>query len=199
MTPCTLTLRRLSTLLHYAYGVRAYDDSTPLHRSLRVVPSAGALYPLEIFVYCKHINGLASGLYHYNSVKMNLRRLRQADETRKLTAAIIRPDVTLGSSLLIFITAVFERSVFKYGDRGYRFVLLEAGHVAQNINLAANALGLGCLNVGGYYDREIDEYLDLDGVTHSTIYVVAVGKKQKLSRPEKGKTGRTRRGKNIGK
>jgi nitroreductase len=53
--------------------------------------------------------------------------------------------------------------------------LLEAGHVAQNLNLVATALGLGCVNIGGYFDREIDEYLDLDGITHSTIYMLAIG------------------------
>ena len=63
------------------------------------------------------------------------------------------------------------------GAKGNRFVLLEAGHVAQNINLVANALGLGAVNLGGYYDREIDDFLGLDGVTHSTIYMAAIGKK----------------------
>lgn len=83
----------------------------------------------------------------------------------------------LGSSLLVFITAMFERSIFKYGDRGYRFVLLEAGHAAQNLNLVSNALGLGSLNIGGFFDREMDDFLGLDGITHSTIYMVAIGKK----------------------
>ena len=78
--------------------------------------------------------------------------------------------------MIVFITAVFERSVFKYGDRGYRFVLLEAGHVAQNINLAVTALGLGCVNIGGFFDRDIDEFLGIDGLTHSSVYLMAIGK-----------------------
>ena len=81
------------------------------------------------------------------------------------------------ASLTIFITPLFERSVFKYGERGYRFVLLEAGHVAQNLNLVATALGFGCLNIGGFFDREIDQFLALDGIAHSTIYMMAIGKK----------------------
>jgi SagB-type dehydrogenase family enzyme len=74
------------------------------------------------------------------------------------------------------VTALFGRSTFKYGPRGYRFVLLEAGHVAQNINLTASALKLGSLNLGGFIDRETDAFLHLDGVSHSTVYSIAVGK-----------------------
>jgi SagB-type dehydrogenase family enzyme len=90
---------------------------------------------------------------------------------------MVQAEVGRNASLIIFITAIFERSVFKYGDRGYRFIFLEAGHVAQNINLVSNALGLGSVNIGGFFDREIDDFLDLDGVTHSTIYMIAIGKK----------------------
>jgi SagB-type dehydrogenase family enzyme len=89
------------------------------------------------------------------------------------------PELALGASLIVFITAIFERSIFKYGDRGYRFVFLEAGHVGQNINLVTNALGLGCTNIGGFFDRQIDDFLGIDGVTHSTIYMMAIGKKKK--------------------
>lgn len=88
---------------------------------------------------------------------------------------MVQPDLVARASLIIFITALFERSIFKYGNRGYRFVMLEAGHVAQNLNLVAIALGLKTLNIGGYFDRAIDDFLGLDGVTHSTIYMLAVG------------------------
>jgi SagB-type dehydrogenase family enzyme len=94
----------------------------------------------------------------------------------------MQPELAQGASLIIFLTAIFERSTFKYGERGYRFILLEAGHVAQNLNLVANALGLGCANIGGYFDREIDDLLELDGVTHSTIYMIAIGGKTDTSK-----------------
>jgi SagB-type dehydrogenase family enzyme len=77
--------------------------------------------------------------------------------------------------MIVFITAIFERSVFKYGNRGYRFVLLEAGHVAQNLNLATTALGLSCCNIGGFFDRDVDRFLGLDGIGHSTVYLVGIG------------------------
>ena len=91
---------------------------------------------------------------------------------------MVQPDIAYGASLIVFITSIFERSIFKYGDRGYRFILLEAGHVAQNINLVSNALGLGSVNIGGYFDREIDDLLGLDGVAHSTIYMIAIGSRK---------------------
>jgi SagB-type dehydrogenase family enzyme len=94
---------------------------------------------------------------------------------------LVQPELAQGASLIIFLTAIFERSIFKYKERGYRYILLEAGHVAQNLNLVANAFGLGCVNIGGYFDREIDDLLDLDGVTHSTIYMIAIGGKTDTS------------------
>ena len=93
-----------------------------------------------------------------------------------ISASIVQPDIALETSVLVFITAIFERSTFKYNDRGYRFVLLEAGHVAQNLNLAAHGLGFGYINLGGYYDRDIDEFLGLDGLNHSTVYMGGIGR-----------------------
>ena len=177
LTACPLTLRQVTTLLHCAYGASRDRKDVAFPRSLRVVPSGGALYQLEIFFHTAHVEGLNAGLYHYNPAKHHLRLLCEGDRTQAISQAMIQSEIALGAALVIFITAVFERSVFKYGDRGYRFVLLEAGHVAQNINLVANALGLGAVNLGGYYDREIDDFLGLDGVTHSTIYMAAIGKK----------------------
>lgn len=178
MSPSPLTLEQLGTLLHYAYGVTRDNKGTKFPRAFRVVPSGGALYPLEVYFHSAHIVGLEAGLYHYNPSRNNLRLLQKGDANQRISEAMTQPNIpiALGASLIIFITAIFERSVFKYGERGYRFVLLEAGHVAQNINLVSHALGLGCLNIGGFFDRQIDDLLCLDGVTHSTVYLVVIGK-----------------------
>jgi len=181
MEPCPLTLENVATILHYAYGITRSNEGTIFPRPFRTVPSGGALYPLELFCHSTHIQGLEPGLYHYNPIQNNLRFLRYGDESRKIAGALVQSNVALDASLMFFITAVFERSVFKYGNRGYRFVLLEAGHVAQNINLVSNALGLGCVNIGGYFDRQIDDLLGLDGLNHSTIYLVAIGKQPEES------------------
>lgn len=175
LTPCLLSLKNLATLLHYAYGITRDNADTTIPRPFRVVPSGGALYPLEIYFHSAHIDALEPGIYHFNPLRTNLRRLRPGNASTELAQAVLQPDVVQGASLVIFITAIFERSIFKYGDRGYRFILLEAGHVAQNINLVANALGLASRNLGGFYDREMDDLLGIDGVTHSTIYLTAIG------------------------
>ncbi len=176
-SPRIFSLEEVATLLHYAYGVTRDNQGTAFPRPFRVVPSGGALYPLEIFFHCVDVDGIDPGLYHYNAAGHHIRRLREGDERQFFSESIIQPDVALESSLMIFMTAMFERTVFKYGDRGYRFTFLEAGHVAQNMNLVATALGLGCVNIGGFYDREIDEFLGIDGLTHSTLYMLAIGGK----------------------
>jgi SagB-type dehydrogenase family enzyme len=175
LVPYEISLENVAALLFYAYGVTRKKEDTGFPRSFRVVPSAGALYPLEIFFHSARIECLQPGLYHYNPIRGHIRLLRDSDDTQQIANAMVQPEIALGASLIIFITALFERSTFKYGDRGYRFAFLEAGHVVQNINLAASALGLGCVNLGGYYDREIDDFLSLDGITHSTIYMIAIG------------------------
>jgi SagB-type dehydrogenase family enzyme len=176
-SPCELTLEQIATLFFYAYGVTRKNTDTSFPRPFRVVPSGGALYPLEIFFHTASLKGHPSGIYHYNAAEHCLRHLQDGDDTQRISLALVQPELAQGASLIIFLTAIFERSIFKYGERGYRFILLEAGHVAQNLNLVANALGLGCVNIGGYFDREIDEYLELDGITHSTIYMMAIGGK----------------------
>lgn len=177
LVPHPLKLECLAALLHFAYGVNRDTAVSDFVRPLRVVPSAGGLYPLEIFFHSSKVQGLSPGLYHYNPSRYNLRRIREGDQLQQIAQSFVQTAIPLGASLLIFITAMFERSVFKYVDRGYRYALLEAGHVAQNMNLLSSALGLGCLNIGGFFDREIDTFLQLDGIAHSTIYVIAIGGK----------------------
>lgn len=172
----SLGLPEIGTILHYAYGVTRSNLETPFPRPFRTVPSGGALYPLELFFHTTCVEGLTPGVYHYNPTRNDLRLVREGDATDVIAGALVQRDIAIHSSLMLFITAMFERSTFKYGDRGYRFTLLEAGHVAQNVNLVANGLGLGCVNLGGFLDRRVDDFLDLDGLTHSTIYLIAIGR-----------------------
>ena len=175
LTAVPLTLADLAALLFYAYGITRDNSDTGYSRPFRVVPSGGALYPLELFFHTAAVDTLEAGLYHYNPLDNAVRRVTDGDHSALIERSLVQPEVAKGSSLIIFITGMFERSTFKYRDRGYRFVLLEAGHVAQNINLVSNALGLGCINLGGFFDQRVDDFLDLDGLTHSAIYLVAIG------------------------
>jgi SagB-type dehydrogenase family enzyme len=176
MRPAPVTLAELGTMLYCAYGVNRSNEDSAFPRPFRTVPSGGGLYPLEIYFHTAAVEGLAAGLYHYNAVRHRVYRLRDGDFSFDISNGLIQPNLAVDASVLFFFTAIFERSVFKYGDRGYRFVLMEAGHAAQNLNLAAAGLGFGALNVGGFVDRTIDEFLAVDGVTHSTVYIVAAGK-----------------------
>lgn len=176
--PSPLSLEDLSTLLHHAYGVTRWNQDTLHPRPFRVVPSGGALYPMEVYFYTKHVQGIPSGVYHYNPMENMIYLLQRGEFSRELSASLVDAQNHLASntSVLFFITAVFERSTFKYGPRGYRFILLEAGHIAQNLNLVATAMDLCSLNIGGFYDRKVDAFLRLDGINQSTVYMVGVCK-----------------------
>ncbi len=173
--PGSMALAELSSLLYHACGVTRHAADTGQVRSWRAAPSPGGLYPLELYVHTTQVTGLRAGLYHYHPVRDELRHLREGDLAREIASCFVQGAIAYDAAMVVFLTAWFERVTFKYGDRGYRFALLEAGHVAQNLNLAAGALGLGALNLGGYFDHELDDLLGLDGVTASTVYALALG------------------------
>jgi SagB-type dehydrogenase family enzyme len=168
-----LPLAALAAMLRAGYGVtgtlRAGADSQPV----RAVPSGGALYPLELTVAAQRVEGLVPGLYHFDPLDDTLEQLRTG--TMPTAAATPFADAVAGAAAVIVVSGVFWRSRFKYGLRGYRFVLLEAGHVVQNLLLAGTALGLAALPLGGFYDRRVDELIEVDGVDESALYLVCVG------------------------
>jgi SagB-type dehydrogenase family enzyme len=170
--PCSLSLEDLATLLRWSYGV----PGEPGDRAPRAVPSAGSLFPLEIFFHTAYVKGLAPGLYHYDPARHGLRFLRRHDQSHKIAAGLADPRLATGAALTVFVAVVPERSVLLYGDRGYRLALLEAGATIQSLNLAAAALGLASVNVSEYLDRKIDAILGVDGLTVSTVSLVAIGR-----------------------
>jgi SagB-type dehydrogenase family enzyme len=140
----------------------------------RPVPSAGALYPLELYVIAAAVRGLERGVYHLQPFRFQLSRLSPLSWAA-LRAALVEPEVVDRAAALVVVTAVFARTRFKYGLRGYRFALLEAGHVVQNALLAATVLGLPALPLGGFYDRRLDEIVGADGLDEATVYALALG------------------------
>jgi SagB-type dehydrogenase family enzyme len=164
-----LPLPALTAILAAAHRSRSRDGV-----QRRPAPSAGALYPLELYVAALCVDGLEAGLMHYDPYSHCLVRLGDLDAS---ALAATLPDGSLvdRTACALVLTAVFWRSRFKYGQRGYRFVLLEAGHVAQNALLAAAALAVPALPVGGFYDTRLDALLDLDGVDESSVYVLLLG------------------------
>lgn len=175
LTGRMIPLDALSTLLFHTVGITRPETSGLFPRPFRAAPSAGAMYPLDLFIHATQIEGLASGLYHYNPYRHDLASVAEGDRSRQLADTLVQSDLAYSASFMAFIVATFERATQKYHERGYRFALIEAGHVCQNLLLAAVAQGLSGIPLGGYYDGALDDLLELDGVTHATVYAVAVG------------------------
>jgi len=178
--PAAVGFTELATLLSACYGVTGAlepGDARPA-LALRAVPSAGALYPLELYTAAVRVRELEPGLYHFDPLAPGLELLRAGLEGEELTGLSTYPEIVGSCAVLLFIAAVFGRARFKYGLRSYRFALLEAGHVAQNAVLAATALGLATVPLGAFYDRSTDAILGLDGVNESTLYAIALGCEQ---------------------
>jgi SagB-type dehydrogenase family enzyme len=170
-----IQLEQLAKILVMSYGVNRSNAGTSYPRPFRVIPSGGALYPLEIYIHATRVHGLEPGLYHYDPEDHGLDILRNADESEAISGSMVQSGLGRDAAAILMISAVFARSTFKYGDRGYRFVLFEAGHLSQNANLTAQEMNLVTANIGGYNDRAIDRYLGLDGVNESAIYMLLVG------------------------
>jgi SagB-type dehydrogenase family enzyme len=137
-------------------------------------PSAGGLYPLEVFVSTQRVEGLGGGLYHYEPRGHGLHWVSDAVPTDFVEPLLQQNDFVNANAMFVF-TSVFMRSMGKYGARGYRFALLEAGHQAENISLMAVQLGLGSLCLGGFNDMSLNTILGIDGQRHAALYCVAVG------------------------
>jgi SagB-type dehydrogenase family enzyme len=167
----------LAALLDAGYGVtgalEAPDGAQAL--PLRAVPSGGALYPLELYPVVLRVEGLEPGLYHFDPLRGRIELLREGVSSDEAAALSTYPEIVSACAVLLVAAAVFGRTRFKYGLRGYRFALLEAGHLGQNVVLTASALGLAAVPLGGFYDRRTDEFVGLDGVNESVVYTIAVG------------------------
>ena len=146
--------------------------------ALPIFPSAGALYPLDIYVLACTVKSLESGLYHYNVRDHALEELKQGDFLQSIIPLIQNSNNfwLKQAGLILFVTATFRRNQMKYGERGYRGVLLDAGHLAQNIQLAATGLGLGACVLMGCMDDPVNDFLGVDGVEESVLYAISIGR-----------------------
>ncbi|MBI2854811.1 MAG: SagB/ThcOx family dehydrogenase [Chloroflexi bacterium] len=164
-----LTLEQLSVLLHSAYGIteRTYP--------LRASPSAGGLYPLEIYPVVNEVTGLSSGVYHYQPKDHALDLIKEGDHRSSLLGGTGGQDMVLKAGVLFVITAIFQRTRWKYQDRAYRYILLDAGHLGENLYLAATSLGLGPCGIGAFFDEEMNRIVGVDGKEESTVYLISVG------------------------
>ena len=164
-------LKTVSQLLWAGQGItrRAFDFE------LRAAPSAGALYPMETYLVSHHVESLDQGLYHYNIREHSLESLKKADLREPLMHAGMMQPVLCECSVAFIWTAIVKRSRWKYRQRCYRYIYLDAGHIAQNVTLAAEVLGLGSCLIGALFDDEVNGLLGIDGKEETIIYMCAVG------------------------
>jgi SagB-type dehydrogenase family enzyme len=161
----------LAFLLWASTGVRKQEGD----RNFRVAPSAGALYPIETYLIVNNVEGVVEGLYHYNIDLHGLEQIKQGNFSETVAHAALEQRMCIDAPVTLIWTAIFERSRWKYKQRAYRYVYLDAGHIAQNLALAATSIGLGSCQIGAIFDDEINEIVGVDGQDESTIYLTVVG------------------------
>jgi SagB-type dehydrogenase family enzyme len=173
--PRAMPISCVSALAAAAYGIVESTNMEGVGTFVRrSVPSAGGLFPLELFIFLQRVEGLSDGLYHYDVRAHSLEPLRE-DPIADLAPFLYPYPFVRDANLVFVVAAVFERNQKKYGPRGYRYTLLEAGHVAQNICLRAVELGLGTLCMGGFEDSRLNRMLGLEPSREGAVYAVAAG------------------------
>lgn len=176
-----ISKQTLGTVLDHSIGPTARTDRGDRVETFRPYPSAGGLFPVETYVEVLNGRDIDQGLYYYSPEKHGLRVFDRGFEqgAKEFTGNFMDADfsrrIVSQSGIVFVLTGSFGRVKAKYGPAGYRFALMEAGHVAQNLLLAAQALNLGGVPIGSFIDRDLDSFLGVDGVNESALYTVAIG------------------------
>lgn len=163
------SLEEVATQLALSYRMKQTKSAK------RPVPSGGALYPLELYIAALNIKGIDQGLYHYHPHLHALELIADDSPLPALQYSILPGNLPAGAAYVVCICGVLPRNRFKYAELGYRLMLLEAGHLAQNIVLVATAQELGTLPVCGFYDDRMHDFLEIDGVDEVCLYLLVVG------------------------
>ena len=167
-SPQALTLAELSQLLWAGQGITSQSG-------FRTAPSAGALYPIELYLAVGRVEGVPAGLFRYQHSKHLLLPVELGDHRAPLSRAALSQTWIRDAAVVIAVAAVARRTTRKYGKRGRRYVFMEAGHVAQNICLQATSLGLGSTPVGAFDDDEVKRALELAREAEP-LYLLPVGR-----------------------
>ena len=170
-----MSLEELSQILWATQGITASNGD---HR-LRAAPSAGALYPVETYLLINRVDGLEPGLYHYDVETHQLDILKLGDFSREVRTGALNQQIAERASVVFIWSAIFQRSKWKYLQRAYRYIFLDAAHIAQNLALAVEGLGLGSCQIGALFDDYLNELLGFDITEESVIYMSSVGKPSK--------------------
>jgi SagB-type dehydrogenase family enzyme len=162
-----IDLKELSQILWSAYGL--------INEERRVVPSAGATYPVEVFIFASRVSGVKPGIYKYSEYEHSLIPLKKGDYSRELAKACLDQSWVKNAPLNIVIVARYRKTTDWYGERGFRYIYMEAGHIGQNIYLSATELGLGTVAIGAFKDEEVARLIGL-GEEYIVLYVFPIGR-----------------------
>lgn len=163
-----LALSHISQLLWAAQGITNSSG-------YRTAPSAGALYPLEVYLVVGMADKIYPGIYHYHPRQHKLTLVKEGDYRDQLTRAALGQRTILQAPATLVIAAIYKRTTGKYGQRGIQYVHMDAGHAAQNVCLQATALNLGTVPIGAFRDDEVAEALQLES-NQVPLYILPVGK-----------------------
>ena len=161
----------LAFLLWASTGIQRVEHGY----AFRTAPSAGALYPIETYIAANNVEEVEDGIYHYNIKQHLLEEIKVGNFGGQLARAALGQQMCADSAGVFIWTAVFSRSKWKYSQRAYRYIYLDAGHIAQNLALAAVSLGCGSCEVGAFFDDEINSIVSIAEADESTICLGVVG------------------------
>lgn len=164
-----LTIEEVSQLLWSAQGITAPWGG-------RTAPSAGALYPLELYLVVGDVEGIDKGVYQYRPEEHELEKVKADDIRAELADAALGQECIRDAAIDIVFTAVYERTTRKYGERGIRYAHMEAGHAAQNVYLQAVALDLGTVVIGAFNDSKVEKIVNISE-QGNPLYIMPVGRK----------------------
>ena len=166
-----LTPEELSFLLWASTGIERIEHN----HEYRTAPSAGALYPIETYLVINNVQNIPEGIYHYNIKNHTLELLKEGNFKEEITFAALEQDMCAEAPVVFIWSAIFERSKWKYDQRAYRYIYLDAGHIAENLALAATSIDLGTCQIAALYDDVANDLLDIDGINESVIYMTVTG------------------------
>ncbi len=166
-----LKVEQLSELLFASYGITGKE----IHQMLRSAPSAGTLYPFDIFVVINNVKEIQPGIYLYDAFTHSIKSIKKGNFGKRISEAALGQEFLESAAVVFVLSAVPDRMTNRYGERGWRYIYMEAGHISQNIYLEAVSLKLGSVSVGAFIDEEIDGLFGFDGIKEKVLYLHAVG------------------------
>jgi SagB-type dehydrogenase family enzyme len=171
-----LTLVQLSTLLHHACGVTGFVQGYDYTRlPLRSFPSSGGLQSTEVYLSIHAVDAVEPGLYHYYPVNHVLELVAAGDHRARLSSIALSQPYVESASVVLVLTGVYERLHWKYGERAYRYMCMDSGFLAENVYVAAEAMGLGTCAIAGFVDDALEHLLAIDGKSEIALLLMTVG------------------------